>query len=146
MLEERRLAEERARVLARAGRLIQRIARGKVGRMRAVRRRKELHWIAHRWSSGLILTRKKIVSELYAVLAISMNIAFRCVSRTSGPTSVQVLRGSSRAGETATGGYQHSESVSRLSWSHSCGTNLIPIHLALGMIYAVWQFRLWLGL
>eukprot|EP01035_Chromulina_nebulosa_P021049 gene21049-27276_t len=40
MLEERRLAEERARVLARAGRLIQRIARGKVGRMRAVRRRK----------------------------------------------------------------------------------------------------------
>ena len=68
MLEEKRRAEERARVRARAGRLIQRIARGKVGRMRAVRRREELIWIAHRWSSGLILTRKKNIVRTICIV------------------------------------------------------------------------------
>ena len=60
MLEEKRLAEERARVRARAGRFIQRVIRGKLGRMRAVRRRQELWWEARRWSAALTLTRKDI--------------------------------------------------------------------------------------
>ena len=63
LLEEKRRAEEIARIRARASRWIQRIARGKLGRMRAERRRRELQWMAFRWSQALILTRKLINSS-----------------------------------------------------------------------------------
>lgn len=58
ILEERRRLEELRRLRERAARLIQRVAKGRSGRKRAVLRRNELLWMEKKWRSALVIERE----------------------------------------------------------------------------------------